>query len=111
MHLVGSAQRPIGHCITASVLLQIMGRLDQLGLRFRLWRVRLMVLWRCAGNVLLSSSTDNRHKFCAKVADFGLARDLGVVSRVETRTYGTLTHMAPEVLSADMVSKVCSSPP
>ncbi|KAK9916182.1 hypothetical protein WJX75_009766 [Coccomyxa subellipsoidea] len=57
------------------------------------------------GNVLLSSSTDNRHKFCAKVADFGLARDLGVVSRVETRTYGTLTHMAPEVLSADMVSK------
>ena len=70
-----------------------------------------MVVWRCAGNVLLSSSTDNRHKFCAKVADFGLARDLGVVSRVETRTYGTLTHMAPEVLSADMVSKVCSSPP
>lgn len=65
----------------------------------------------CTGNVLLSSSTDNRHKFCAKVADFGLARDLGVVSRVETRTYGTLTHMAPEVLSADMVSKVCSSPP
>ncbi|BDA44489.1 probable mitogen-activated protein kinase kinase kinase 11 at C-terminar half [Coccomyxa sp. Obi] len=57
------------------------------------------------GNVLLCSVTDNRHKFCAKVADFGLARDLGVVSRVETRTYGTLTHMAPEVLSCDIVSK------
>ena len=61
----------------------------------------------CAGNVLLCGVTDNRHKFCAKVADFGLARDLGVVSRVETRTYGTLTHMAPEVLSSDTVSKVC----
>lgn len=60
----------------------------------------------CAGNVLLCGVTDNRHKFCAKVADFGLARDLGVVSRVETRTYGTLTHMAPEVLSSDIVSKV-----
>jgi len=61
--------------------------------------------------VLLCSNTDNRHKFCAKVADFGLARDLGVVSRVETRTYGTLTHMAPEVLTSDFVSKVgCFSP-
>ena len=68
----------------------------------------------CAGNVLLHSNTSVAHRFGAKVADFGLARDISVVSRLETRTYGTMTHMAPEVLSSDTLSKVrargCVSP-
>ena len=64
-----------------------------------------------AGNILLTSSPSNPHGFCAKISDFGLARNLDLVSRVETKTTGTVTHMPPEVLSDGIVSKVksCSS--
>ncbi|BDA44193.1 probable serine/threonine-protein kinase STY13 at C-terminar half [Coccomyxa sp. Obi] len=58
-----------------------------------------------SGNVLLTSCTSNPHGFCAKVSDFGLARDMEVVSRVETKTTGTVTHMPPEVLSHGIISK------
>ena len=50
------------------------------------------------GNILLTSCTANPHGFSAKVSDFGLARDLDVLSKIETKTTGTVTHMAPEVL-------------
>ncbi|KAK9839806.1 hypothetical protein WJX81_003100 [Elliptochloris bilobata] len=56
-------------------------------------------------NVLLTSSPDVPHGFTAKVADFGLSREMNCKSRVETRTYGTITHMPPELLSSDVVSK------
>jgi serine/threonine protein kinase len=55
--------------------------------------------------VLLRSTSDSSHGFAAKVADFGLARDFSIISRLETRTYGTMTHMAPEVLASDTLSK------
>jgi serine/threonine protein kinase len=35
--------------------------------------------------------------FLAKVADFGHARVLDLTTRITTRSYGTLTHMPPEV--------------
>jgi serine/threonine protein kinase len=41
----------------------------------------------------------------ARAPDFGLSRNMDVQTRVETRTYGTITHMAPEVLRANIVSK------
>ena len=40
-----------------------------------------------------------------QVSDFGLARDLDVLSKIETKTTGTVTHMAPEVLAKGVVSK------
>lgn len=43
--------------------------------------------------------------FTAKIADFGLARSMDHSSRIETRTYGTLAYMAPEVLEHNIVSK------
>jgi len=43
--------------------------------------------------------------FSAKLADFGLARDLSRQSRIATRTYGTITHMAPELLMEGHLSK------
>ena len=46
------------------------------------------------------------HGITAKVADFGLSREMHCRSRVETRTCGTITHMPPELLSSDVVSKV-----
>ena len=49
------------------------------------------------GNILLTSGTQNAHGFSAKVSDFGLARDLDVLSKIQTKTTGTVTHMAPEV--------------
>ena len=49
------------------------------------------------GNILLTSCTQNPHGFSAKVSDFGLARDLDVLSKIQTKTTGTVTHMAPEV--------------
>ena len=50
------------------------------------------------GNILLTSCSQNPHGFTAKVSDFGLARDLDVLSKIQTKTTGTVTHMAPEVL-------------
>ena len=45
------------------------------------------------------------HGFTAKVADFGLSREMQSTV-IETRTCGTITHMPPELLSDDVVSKV-----
>ena len=59
-----------------------------------------------AGNVLLNSSCESNHGFQAKISDFGMARDLGTMTKLETTTYGTITHMAPEVLASDYISKV-----
>lgn len=61
-----------------------------------------------AGNVLLTSCATSAHGFCAKVSDFGLARDMDLTSCVETKTTGTVTHMPPEVLSDGLVTKVCT---
>ena len=41
-----------------------------------------------------------------QVSDFGMSRELDVKSRIETKTYGTVTHMAPELLSNGHLSKV-----
>ncbi|PNW70925.1 hypothetical protein CHLRE_17g739250v5 [Chlamydomonas reinhardtii] len=55
-------------------------------------------------NVLLTASDrDDRH-FVAKVADFGLSRVLQGES-VTTRSYGTITHMAQELLVDGLLSK------
>lgn len=60
-------------------------------------------------NVMLCSSGARAdvggRNFIAKVGDFGLARTLEVRSRIQTRTYGTLTHMPPETLKSGIVSK------
>ncbi len=50
------------------------------------------------GNILLASSDADERGFCAKVADFGLSRTLGS-EPVDTGTYGTVTHMPPELLT------------
>lgn len=63
-----------------------------------------------AGNILLTSDEAAPHGFAAKVADFGLARQLDIRSRVETRTYGTVTHMSHELLCSGIMSKVCAWP-
>jgi serine/threonine protein kinase len=54
---------------------------------------------------------DAPHGIIAKVADFGLSREMACRSRIETRTCGTITHMPPELLSSDVVSKVPPCPP
>ena len=59
----------------------------------------------CAGNILLTSDAGAPHGFAAKVADFGLARSLDLQSRIETRTYGTVTHMPHELLCSGIMSK------
>ena len=62
----------------------------------------------CAGNVLLTSCNSTPHGFRAKVSDFGLARNLNIQSKIETRTYGTITHMPLELLCDGIMSKVGS---
>ncbi|KAK9820570.1 hypothetical protein WJX72_011761 [[Myrmecia] bisecta] len=57
------------------------------------------------GNILLSSSSADPRGFCAKVADFGMARELQIKSRIETATYGTVTHMPPELLESGTMTK------
>ncbi|KAK9815222.1 hypothetical protein WJX72_000200 [[Myrmecia] bisecta] len=55
-------------------------------------------------NVLLASSDGDARGFTAKIADFGLARQL-IQSGVETRTHGTVTHMPPELLNDGLLTK------
>ena len=59
-----------------------------------------------AGNVLLTSCDSVPHGFRAKISDFGLARNLSIQSKIETRTYGTITHMPLELLCDGIMSKV-----
>ncbi|KAL3143838.1 hypothetical protein ABBQ32_003662 [Trebouxia sp. C0010 RCD-2024] len=56
------------------------------------------------GNILLGSSDCDERGFTAKVADFGLSRTLGS-EPVDTGTYGTVTHMPPELLTTGKLSK------
>ncbi|KIY92650.1 Mitogen-activated protein kinase kinase kinase [Monoraphidium neglectum] len=62
-----------------------------------------------AFNVMLSSAAPGAalcgRGFVAKVADFGLSRVLDCGSKIQTSTYGTMTAMAPEVLSQGVISK------
>ncbi|GAX84206.1 hypothetical protein CEUSTIGMA_g11629.t1 [Chlamydomonas eustigma] len=60
-----------------------------------------------AWNVLLTSvgakKASHGLNFLAKVADFGLARDIS--EKIQTQTYGTITHQPPETLMSGIVSK------
>jgi len=58
-----------------------------------------------ANNVLLTSAEGDARRFTAKVADFGLARVLEAGAGVTTKTYGTVTHMPPELLTDGLLSK------
>lgn len=53
------------------------------------------------GNILLVSSNKDSRGFIAKVADFGLSRVLSAEA-VSTGTYGTVTHMPPELLTTGL---------
>jgi serine/threonine protein kinase len=55
---------------------------------------------------VLLKSAENSRGFEAKVADFGLSRQLGIESRVQSNKYGTVTHCPPELLMDGTVSKV-----
>lgn len=57
-----------------------------------------------AGNILLTSATKDERQFVTKIADFGLSRELTDTS-ISTGTYGTVTHMPPELLSSGRLSK------
>ena len=57
------------------------------------------------GNVLLAKDETTKTGLVAKVADFGLARNLDMASKIETRTYGTVTHMPPELLEKGIFTK------
>ena len=50
------------------------------------------------GNVMLTSCSINPHGFQAKVGDFGLSRTGSATARIAGNLYGTITHMAPEVM-------------
>ncbi len=41
---------------------------------------------------------------CAQVSDFGLARLIALQGRITTDTYGTVTHMPPELLTGGDLS-------
>eukprot|EP00798_Chlamydomonas_sp_ICE-L_P013679 gene13679-19567_t len=64
-----------------------------------------------AYNVLLAKSVSTEQTgsrgFHIKIADFGLARIMDIMhgSRIQTKTYGTITHMPPETLLDGIISK------
>jgi serine/threonine protein kinase len=53
---------------------------------------------------LLGTVQDQRH-WTAKVADFGLSRVLEGVDQIQTHTFGTVTHMPPEMLVEGRMTK------
>lgn len=56
-------------------------------------------------NILLMDSEDSPSGFDIKVADFGMARQLDVQSRIDTFSCGTITHTAPELMDEGHLSK------
>eukprot|EP00891_Asterochloris_glomerata_P005705 jgi/Astpho2/5705/gw1.00079.187.1_t len=59
-----------------------------------------------ACNVLLAASDKDQRGFVAKVADFGLSRLLqSSQTTIETDTFGTVTHMPPELLMDGILTK------
>lgn len=61
------------------------------------------------GNVMLTSCSFNPHGFQAKVGDFGLSREASASGRLAGNLYGTITHMAPEVMLAAQMGPVSSN--
>ncbi|KIZ00671.1 hypothetical protein MNEG_7293 [Monoraphidium neglectum] len=58
-----------------------------------------------AANVLLQSRSEAPYGYVAKVSDFGLSRVLNAgATHRSTRTFGTITHMGPEVLRLGKIS-------
>eukprot|EP00891_Asterochloris_glomerata_P004428 jgi/Astpho2/4428/Aster-00044 len=60
------------------------------------------------GNIMLQGCVPvapSTRNFVAKVSDFGLAREMELVNRIETATYGTVTHMPPELLVEGLLTK------
>ena len=55
--------------------------------------------------MLLQRSRERAAGFNVKIADFGMARDFSVKDRIETRMYGTVTHMPPELIESGIASK------
>lgn len=55
-------------------------------------------------NILLASSEADDRRFTVKIADFGLSRHASA-STVDTETYGTVTHMPPELLMDGKLTK------
>ncbi len=54
-----------------------------------------------ACNVLVAAEPGRPFGCCAKVRDFGLSRALALgASHLSTRSYGTVTHMVPELLAS-----------
>lgn len=62
-----------------------------------------------ATNVLLTSHGTEADRagrgFVAKVADFGMSHHLGVLDLLRVNSYGAVTHIAPEVIAARMLSR------
>jgi serine/threonine protein kinase len=56
-------------------------------------------------NILLSGSEKDGRGFTAKVADFGLSRVLDGREAIQTTSYGTVTHMPPELLLEGKMTK------
>ena len=49
-------------------------------------------------------AADKGDRFVAKISDFGKAHDLGDRNMIDTKGYGTITHMPPEVLRDNLLS-------
>eukprot|EP00884_Botryococcus_braunii_P014358 jgi/Botrbrau1/22923/Bobra.0030s0002.2 len=58
-----------------------------------------------AGNVLLQSCSERPYGFAAKIADFGLARQMDIQSRISTDSYGTVSYLAPETFTQGIIGK------
>ena len=55
---------------------------------------------------MLKSCSINPHGFQAKVGDFGLSRESDAPARIAGNLYGTITHMAPEVMMEAQIGPV-----
>ena len=55
---------------------------------------------------MLTACQVNPHQFSARVVDFGLARSSSPAQRISENMYGTITHMAPEMMAGASASPV-----
>lgn len=100
----GSFKIPINRGTKPNVSNALLTALDIANAMMYLHNIRIVHGDLKAENVLLKSDVADPRGFVCKVSDFGLSRFLAEDTHIETFTYGTITHMPPELLRGGILT-------